>query len=218
LLWERGNPFNPLCFVQSARAILLDAPTLFANLPRGSVSRALGFSTWVAVSLTACTLLSDATQLRFDWSDARTQRVFSLYGISQLARQSLETYGLVLLSALGFHAITRCLGGRGSAVLAVRAAAYGSAFLLFNAITTLTITLAPYLELAALIVSALMQSYLYFSCLCAAATEHYGVSRARAELAAGATVGMLVPAMFAGTLLATMMSHRVERATAWLWQ
>ncbi|MET0386305.1 MAG: hypothetical protein ABW321_10125 [Polyangiales bacterium] len=218
MLWERGNPFNPLCFARSARVILLDAPTLFANLPRGPVTRALGFSAWVAVALTASTLLSDATQLSFDWSDARTQRVVSLYGISQLARQACQTLGLVLLSALGFHMITRCLGGRGSAVLAVRAAAYGSAFLLFNVLTTFAITLAPPLELAALIVSALTQSYLYFSCLCAAAVEHYGVSRARAELAAGATVGMLVPAMFASTLLATLMSHRMERATAWLWQ
>ena len=29
LQWERGNPWSPRCFVQSARAILSEAPTLF---------------------------------------------------------------------------------------------------------------------------------------------------------------------------------------------
>ena len=162
-------------------------------------------------------LLADITELRFDVRDPLTQRALSLYGLSQLARNSVQTYGLVLVSAAGFHALARVLGGNGSAALAVRAAAYSSAFLLFNACSTLTSTLAPYLTLASLIVSVLMQSYLFFSCLCTAATEHYGVSRARAELAAGATVGMLLPAMFGATLLTGMLSQQAAHVIAWLW-
>jgi hypothetical protein len=216
LPWERGNPFNPLCFARSARTIVVDAEHLFANLPRGSVLRALGFSAWVALCLTASTLLADATQLRFDWSDGATQRALSLYGLSQLIRQSVQTYSLVLLSAAGFHVVARVLGGQGSAMLAIRAAAYGSVFLLFNAATTLTGTLAPAFEVAALIISAITQSYLYFTCLRTAAVEHYGVSRARGDVIAGATVGMLVPAMFGASLLVAVMSHQVERAAAWI--
>jgi hypothetical protein len=212
LAWERGNPFSPLCFARSARAILLDAPTLFANLPEGGVLRALGFSTWVALCLTFCSLLSDATRMRFDWSDVATQRAVSLYGLSQLARQAGQTYSLVILSALGFHVLARMLGGQGSALLALRAAAYGSAFLLFNAATTLTATLAPYLELAALVVSALTQAYFYFTCLSIAAIEHYGVSRSRAEVVAGTTVGMLVPGMVGTTLLIAVLCRYVDGA------
>ena len=217
LLWERGNPFSPLCFARSAKAIVLDAPSVFAHLPRGSLGRALGFSAWVVLCLTVSRLLADITELRFDVRDPLTQRALSLYGLSQLARNSVQTYGLVLVSAAGFHALARVLGGNGSAALAVRAAAYSSAFLLFNACSTLTSTLAPYLTLASLIVSVLMQSYLFFSCLCTAATEHYGVSRARAELAAGATVGMLLPAMFGATLLTGMLSQQAAHVIAWLW-
>jgi hypothetical protein len=217
LLWERGNPFSPLCFARSAKAIVLDAPSVFAHLPRGSLLRALGFSAWVVLCLTVSRLLADVAELRFDFADPFTQRALSLYGLSQLARQSLQTYGLVLISALGFHALARVLGGHGSAALALRAAAYGSAFLLFNACSTLTSTLAPYLTLASLIVSVLTQSYLYFSCLCTAATAHYGVSRSRAELAAGATVGMLVPAMIGTTLLTGVLSQHVAHALGWLW-
>jgi hypothetical protein len=217
LLWERGNPFSPLCFARSAKAIVLDAPSLFANLPRGSLVRALGFSSWVVLCLTVTRLLADITELRFDVRDPLTQRALSLYGLSQLARHGVQTYGLVLVSALGFHALARGLGGSGSAALAVRAAAYGSVFLLFNAWSTLASTLAPYLTLASLIVSVLIQSYLYFSCLCTAATEHYGVSRARAELVAGATVGMLIPAMFGVTLLTGVLSQHAAHVAAWLW-
>jgi hypothetical protein len=180
------------------------------------VLRELGFSAWVALCLTASTLLADATQLRFDWSDGATQRALSLYGLSQLIRQSVQTYSLVLLSAAGFHVVARVLGGQGSAMLAIRAAAYGSVFLLFNAATTLTGTLAPAFEVAALIISAITQSYLYFTCLRTAAVEHYGVSRARGDVIAGATVGMLVPAMFGASLLVAVMSHQVERAAAWI--
>lgn len=217
LLWERGNPWNPLCFAKSAKAIVLDAPSVFAHLPRGSLLRALGFSAWVVLCLTLTRLLADVTELRFDVRDPLTQRALSLYGLSQLARQGVQTYALVLVSAAGFHALARGLGGSGSAALAVRAAAYGSVFLLFNAGSTLASTLAPYLTLAALIVSLLTQSYLYFSCLCTAATEHYGVSRARAELIAGATVGMLVPAMFGATLLTGVMSQQAAHLATWLW-
>jgi hypothetical protein len=212
LIWERGNPLSPLCFARSARAILLDAPTLFGNLPNGGVVRALGFSAWVVVCLTISTLLADASQMRFDWSDGPTQRAMSLYGLSQLARQGVQTYSLVLLSALGFHTAARVFGGHGSPALAIRASAYGSAFLLFNAVTTLTGTLAPFLELAALLVSALTQAYICFTCLCAAAIEHYGVSRPRAEVIAGATVGMLVPTMFGTTLLLAVLSNYADRA------
>jgi hypothetical protein len=216
LVWECGNPFNPLCFVRSARTILSDAPTLFANLPRGGVPRALGFSAWVALCLTLCTLLADAAQLRFDWSDGATQRAISLYGLAQLARQSAQTYGLVLFSAFGFHVAARASGGQGSASLAIRTAAYGSAFLLFNAVTTLAGTFAPPLAVAAFLLSAMTQAYFYFTCLRTAAIEHYGVSRARGEVVAGATVGILGPAMFGTSLLVALMSQQVERAAAWV--
>ena len=218
LLWERGNPFSPLCFARSAKAIVLDAPSVFAHLPHGSLARALGFSAWVVVCLTLCRLLADITELRFNFRDPLTQRALSLYGLSQLARHSVQTYGLVLVSAAGFHLLARLLGGSGSAVLAVRAAAYGSVFLLFNACSTLASTLAPYFTLASLIVSVLTQSYLYFSCLSTAATEHYGVSRARAELAAGATVGILVPAVFGTTLLTGLLSQQAGQVITWLWR
>jgi hypothetical protein len=218
LIWEQGNPLSPLCFARSARAILLDAPTLFGNLPDGGVVRALGFSAWVVVCLTLCTLFADATHMRFDWHDVATQRAISLYGLSQFLRQGVHTYSLVLLSALGFHAAARVFGGHGSPTQAIRAAAYGSAFLLFNAVTTLTGTLAPFLELAALLVSALTQAYICFTCLCTAAVAHYGVSRARAEVIAGTTVGMLLPTMLGTTLLLAVLSNYADSVVAGLFR
>jgi hypothetical protein len=216
LVWERGSLLNPLRFLRSAKAILLDAPTLFANLPEGGVARALAFSAWVAVCLALSRLLADALQMRFDWHDGPTLRTLALYALSQCVRQAVQTYTLVLISALGFYAAVRAFGGHGSGAIAIRAAAYGSAFLLYNVVTTLTGTLAPVLEFAALVVSAMTQAYFYFTCLSITAVEHYGVSRTRAEVVAGVTVGVLVPSMLASMLLVAVVSTYCDRLVSWL--
>jgi hypothetical protein len=216
LLWERGSLWNPLRFLRSARAVLLDAPTLFANLPEGSAWRALAFSAWVTVCLASSRLLADALHMRFDWHDGPTLRMLALYALSQCVRQAVQTYTLVLISALGFFVAVRVCGGRGSGATAVRAAAYGSAFLLYNVVTTLTGTLVPVLEFAALVISAMTQAYFYFTCLCITAVEHYGVSRPRAEIVAGATVGVLAPSMLASMLLVAVVSSYCDRLLSWL--
>ena len=216
LIWERGSLLDPLRFTRSARAILLDAPTLFANLPEGSVVRALAFSAWVTICLAMSRLLADALHMRFDWHDGPTLRMLALYALSQCARQAAQTYTLVLVSALGFFFAVRAFGGQGSGAIAVRAAAYGSAFLLYNVVTTLTGTLAPALEFAALVISAMTQAYFYFTCLSITAVEHYGVSRARAEMAAGVTVGVLAPSMLASMLLVAIASSYCDQFVSWL--
>ena len=211
LVWERGNLLDPRRFVRSARSILVDAPTLFANLPEGGVARALAFSAWVTLCLSASRLLADALHLHFDWHDGPTLRTLALYALSQCARQAVQTYTLVFISALGFFVAARAFGGHGSGAIAVRAAAYGSAFLLYNVVTTLTGTLAPALEFAALVVSGMTQAYFYFTCLSITAVEHYGVSRTRAEIVAGITVGVLAPSMLAAMLLVAVVSTECER-------
>ena len=216
LAWDTGNPWSPCCFVQSVRPILFEAPTLFRNLPEGSGVRALAFCAWIVVLLALSTLLGDAVDMRFDWSDPRTLRTLSLYGLSQFLRQAVQTYTLVLMLAAAFHALSRILGGAAPFSVALRVAAFGSAFLILNAVATLTARLMPMLELAALVFAAMLQAALFFSCLRSAALERYGLSRARAEVAAGAAVSVLVPSMLASMLLVAVFSAYWDRLAHWV--
>ena len=207
---------NPLRFARSARDVLLDAPTLFAYLPRADVSRALGFSAWVAVCLALCAVATEALQLRLDFRDLPPLRALSIYSASLFAEQVARTYVIVILAGFGFHLIARVFGGAASPAIAVRTAAYGSTFLLFNVAASVAIALAPYLELATLVSAALIQGYFYFTCLAIAAVEHYGVSRRRGEAIAGITLAMVVPTAFLTMALITALGMYGARISA-LW-
>jgi hypothetical protein len=122
----------------------------------------------------------------------------------------------VLICGFGFHLVARAFGGAGSASVAVRTAAYGSAFMLFNVATSLAIALAPYLELAALVSAWLLQGYFFFTCLAIAAVEHYGVSRRRGEAIASVTLLMVVPSAFLAMALITALGMYGARFSA-LW-
>ena len=215
LAWDSGNPWSPRCFVESVRPILFEAPTLFRNLPDGSGVRALAFCAWIVVLLALSTLLGDFLHMRFDWTDPRTLRALSLYGLSQFLRQAVQTYTLVLMLAAAFHALSRVLGGDAPWRVALRVAAFGSAFLMLNAVATLTARLMPMLELAALVFAAMLQAALFFSCLRGAALERYGLSRARADMVAGAAVSVLVPIMLASMLLVAVFSAYCDRLARW---
>jgi len=207
---------NPLRFARSARDIVLDAPTLFTYLPRDGMGRAVGFSAWVAVCLALCVVTTEALQLRLDFSDLPTLRALSIYSASLFAEQVARTYVIVLVSGLGFHVIARAFGGAASPDVALRTAAYGSTFMLFNVATSLAFALAPKLELAALVSVVLIQGYFYFTCLAIAAVEHYGVSRRRGEAIAGATLLMVVPSAFLAMTLITALGMYGARFSA-LW-
>jgi hypothetical protein len=216
LAWESGSMLNPLRFARSAHDILFDAPTLFAYLPRDGIGRAVGFSAWVAVCIALCAVTTEALQLRLDFSDLPTLRALSIYSASLFAEQVARTYVIVLVSGLGFHVIARAFGGAASPDVALRTAAYGSTFMLFNVATSLVVALAPYLELAALVSAVLLQGYFYFTCLAIAAVEHYGVSRRRGEAIAGATLLMVVPSAFLAMTLITALGMYGARFSA-LW-
>jgi hypothetical protein len=213
LAWTSGSMLNPLRFIRSAHDILLDAPTLFANLPRGGVGRALGFCTWVAVCLATCSLITEIAELRVDWRDVPTLRALSVYGASRFVEHVARTYVIVFVTGAGFHLLARVFGGTASPSVAARTAGYGSAFLLYNAAITLAATLTPFVELAALVIGTLIQVYFYFTCFDTAAVEHYGVSRRRATAIAGATVALLVPCMFLA--LAVVMAVGIYAARLW---
>ena len=216
LAWERGSMLNPLRFARSARDVVLDAPTLFAYLPRGSLGRAVGFSAWVAVCLALCAVTSEALQLRLDFRDLPTLRALSIYSASLFAEHVLRTCVIVLICGFGFHLIARAFGGTASPSVAMRTAAYGSTFMLFNVATSLAIALAPYLELAALVSAALIQGYFFFTCLAIAAVEHYGVSRRRGEAIASVTLLMVVPCAFLAMAVITALGMYGARFSA-LW-
>jgi hypothetical protein len=205
--------WNPLRFIRSARDILLDAPTLFANLPRGGVGRAFGFCTWVAVCLAACSLITEVVELRIDWHDVPTLRALGVYGASRFVEHVARTYVIVFVTGAGFHVLARVFGGTASPSIAAKTAGYGSAFLLYNAAITLAATLTPFVELAALVIGTLIQVYFYFTCFDTAAVEHYGVSRRRATAIASATVALLVPCMFLA--LAVVMAVGIYAARLW---
>jgi hypothetical protein len=209
--WERGSMWNPLRFARSARDVLLDAPTLFANLPSGGFGRAFGFCAWVAVCLAACALWTEAQSLRVDWRDIPTLRALSLYGASRFVEHVARTYVIVLVSGLSFHLIARAFGGAASPEVAARTAGYGSAFLLYNLAAALAASLTPWLELAALVIATMIQSYFYFTCLGIAAVEHYGISRSRSAAVAGVTVALLVPSMFVAMTLITAVGMYATR-------
>jgi hypothetical protein len=214
--WERGSMWNPLRFARSARDILLDAPTLFANLPGGGVGRALGFCTWIAVWLAICSLITELTQLSIDWRDVPTLRALAVYGSSRFVEHVARTYVVVLVTGVGFHLSARAFGGDAAPSVAARTAGYSSAFLLYSAAISLAATLTPFLELAALVIGTLIQIYFYFACLSIAAVSHYGLSRRRAAAVAGLTVALLVPCLFLALALITALGLYVARAWAFL--
>lgn len=203
--------WNPLRFMRSARDVMLDAPTLFANLPRGGVLRALGFCTWVAVCLAACSLVTEIAQLHVDWRDVPTLRALGIYGASRFAEHVARTYVIVIVTGAGFHLLARFFGGDAAPSVAAKTAGYGSAFLIYNAAITLASTLTPFVELAALVIGTLIQVYFYFTCFDVAAVEHYGVSRRRATVIAGATVALLVPCMFLALAVVTAVGIYAAR-------
>lgn len=211
LAWERGSLWNPLRFVRSARDILLDAPTMFANLPRGGVGRAFAFCTWVAVCLAICSLLTEAMQLRVDWRDVPTLRALAYYGASRFAEHVARTYVIVLVVGIGLHVSARALGGDAGPSIAARTAGYGSAFLLYNAVVTLAASVTPFFELPALVIGTLIQIYFFFACLDTAAAEQYGLSRSRSAAVAGATVALLLPCMFLALALVTALTLYATR-------
>lgn len=210
LLWEHGSPFSPLCFLRSAGLILRDAPQVFANLPEGRVSRALGFCAWIALCLASSTIVADAWLLQVDWGQAAERRAVFSYAALQLLVSFGRTYGLVLISAGGFHLAARAVGGNAEPQVALRTAAYGSAFLLYNVGITFLSAIAPWLELAGIVVVALTQGYFYFTCLSLTATTRYGLPKGRAETAAGFTLGALLPSVVLVTLLVTLTSNYVQ--------
>jgi hypothetical protein len=214
--WERGSMWNPLRFVRSARDVLLDAPTLFANLPGGGVGRALGFCAWVASLVALVSLLIELSQLNVVWSDGPTLRALSIYGASVFAEHVARIYVVVLVSAFGFHLIARAFGGEAPPAVAARTAGYGSAFLLYYVATGLVSSLTPFLELAALVIATLIQLYFYFTCLGIAAVEHYGVSRQRGAAVAGMTVALLAPTTFLVMALISAVGVYATRFSSWL--
>src|SRR5262245_24834902 len=100
LPWQRGSMCNPLRFARSARDVLLDAPTLFAYLPRAGLGRAVGFCAWVAVCLALCAVATESLELRVDVRDASMLRALSIYGASLFAEHVARTYLIVLLSGV----------------------------------------------------------------------------------------------------------------------
>jgi hypothetical protein len=208
--------WNPLRFMRSARDVMLDAPTLFANLPRGGVWRAIGFCTWVAVCLAVCSLFTEIAQLHVDWRDVPTLRALGIYGTSRFVEHVARTYVIVIVTGVGFHLLARVFGGGAAPSVAAKTAGYGSAFLLYNAAITLASTLTPFVELTALVTGTLIQVYFYFTCFDVAAVEHYGVSRRRATVIAGATVALLVPCMFLALAVVTAVGLYAGRVWALL--
>ncbi|HEX7480175.1 MAG TPA: hypothetical protein VF331_20415 [Polyangiales bacterium] len=216
LAWESGSLCNPMRFARSAKAVLLDAPTVFAHLPEGGVVRPLVFTGWVALCLTLSSLVTDAMYLRVYVYGLQAVQAVGFRVLSELGMKLAWTYGLVLISALGFHASARWFGGQASFSVALRSAAYGSAFLLYNAVTTLASAVSPLIELGAIVISLLMQGYFYFTCLTITGVERYRLSNERAQAAAGATLGALLPSVFLGMLLLALGSVYAARFAA-LW-
>ena len=208
--------WNPLRFVRSAHDVLLDAPTLFANLPSGGSGRALGFCAWVASCLALCSLAIEVAQLNIDLRDVPTLRAVSIYGASSFAEHVARTFVLVLVSAFGFHVIARAFGGEAPASVAARTAGYGSAFLLYNGVTGVAASVMPFLELAVLVIASMIQGYFYFTCLGIAAVEHYGVSPRRGAAVAGVTVALLAPTLLLVTALISAVGVYATRFSIWL--
>ncbi len=217
LAWESGSLWNPLRFVRTAKAVLLDALTLFAHLPEGGVARPLVFTGWVALCLTLSSLLTDAMYLRVHVYGFQAVQAVAFHVLSALGTTLGWTYGLVLLSALGFHASARWFGGQAGFSVALRSAAYGSAFLLYNAVTTLASAVSPLIELGAIVIALLMQAYFYFTCLTITGVERYRLSHERARAAAGATLGALVPSVILGMPLLARGGEAIARWSA-QWQ
>lgn len=211
LAWEQGSPLSPLRFLRSAQVILRDAPTLFSHLPEGALGRALGFCAWIALCLSSSRLLADTLRLRLDWAQPRERHALLWHAGFSLLESLGRTYGLVLISGLVFHMAARAFGGRASFEVALRTAAYGSAFLLYNVGITLVAAIAPFLELPGIAIMAMTQAYFYFTCLSLTGVERYGLPRARAEAAAGFTLGALLPSVVLVTLLFTLASSHVAR-------